>query len=273
MRESCHLLGSQRRLAGILTEPRARKPRQALVLISAGLLPKQGPYRLYAQLARRLAESDVATLRFDLGGVGDSAAEPSERPLSERTELEIREAIDFMTQRYGSAELVLGGLCSGAEDAFRAAGRDPRVGGVVMIDPFAYRTSGWGWRHLVHRLGRRTLRALGVYEPPTARAGARSQRPRVVSYRYMERAESRAILEALIARSARVHFIYTAGMRERFNHAQQLQKQFDDLDFRGQVTLDYLPYVDHTQLLETDRLAVIEAIARRLEMSSRAAAA
>jgi dienelactone hydrolase len=247
-------------LAGIISEPSGRA-RFGLILISAGLLPKSGPYRLYTELARRVAEEGVVTLRFDLGGIGDSTLVYRSLPLRERTELEVRAALDYLHERYQLRGLALGGLCSGAEDAFRGAAGDSRVTAVVMIDPFAYKTPGWGWRHLRHRLARRTLRALGLYEPlikvdkPSTRA---------VSYRYMARDESEPILRALLARKAKVHFVYTAGMREAFNHPEQLRAQFGDIDFRGLVTLDYLPALDHTQLFAADRRALVERITARI---------
>jgi alpha-beta hydrolase superfamily lysophospholipase len=267
MKESCCQFGPERRLAGILTEPSGRAPRVGLVLVSAGLLPKFGPYRLYTQLARRLARDGVVSLRFDLGGIGDSVQEASERPLAARTEFEIRAALDHLMERYELRQVVLGGLCSGAEDSFRAAASDPRVTGVLLIDPFAYRTSGWAWRHVVHRLARRTLRALGLYQP-IASPKARGAPAPIVKYKYMEPAESTRILRALLDRNARVHFVYTAGMREVFNHERQLQALFPELDFRDLVTLDYLPGIDHTQLLEADRQLLLEAVARRLREQS-----
>jgi dienelactone hydrolase len=268
MNESCCQFGPEGRLAGIITEPGERTPpRLGLVLVSAGLLPKSGPYGLYTQLARRLARDGVVSLRFDLGGIGDSVQESGTRPLKARTELEIRAALDHLSERYALRGVVLGGLCSGAEDSFRGAASDPRVTGVVLIDPFAYRTSGWAWRHLVHRIARRTLRALGLFEP-VAPADTEGKRPRLVRYKYMERPEATHILRALLARNAHVHFVYTAGVREFFNHEGQLRASFDAVDFKGLVTLDYFPDLDHTQLLEADRHALIEAIARRLRAAT-----
>lgn len=271
MKEACFQFGPGSRLAGIITEPSGAAPTQGLILVNAGLVPKFGPYRLYTQLARRLAQSGVVTLRFDLGGVGDSLQEASSRPLAARTNLEICAAIDELWERHALQDLALAGLCSGAEDAFRAAAHDERVTRVVLMDPFAYRTRGWGARHLAHRLGRRALRALGVYEPLVAPQTA-GQRPRAVSYKYMEHAEAEGILRTLLGREARAHFVYTAGMREHFNHASQLQAQFRELDFGQLVTVDYLAHMDHTQLLQADRDTLIATIARRLDRAVLSAA-
>jgi pimeloyl-ACP methyl ester carboxylesterase len=210
----------------------------------------------------------VVTLRFDLGGIGDSAPEPSARPLKARTELEIQAALDHLYGHYDLHGIALGGLCSGAEDSLRSARADPRVTRVVLIDPFAYRTWGWAWRHVLNRIARRGLRGLGLYRPLTL-PKTQDTGERVVRYQYMAHAEAKEILQALLKRGVRVHFLYTGGAQEVFNHEAQLQAQFRDLDFAGLVSCDYLPSMDHTQLLEADRRALIEAISSRLRGSAR----
>jgi len=118
----------------------------------------------------------------------------------------------------------------------------------------------------------RTGRAAGVraeFGPrwlfePVAPPETEGKRPRLVRYKYMERSEATHILQALLARNAHIHFVYTAGVREFFNHERQLRESFDGVDFKGLVTLDYFPHLDHTQLLEADRRTLVEAIAQRL---------
>jgi dienelactone hydrolase len=262
MTELCCQFGEYGQLAGIVTEP-AAECRALCVLVNAGLVPKSGPWRLYVDVARRLARSGVATLRFDLGGLGDSRREHADQPLEERTDLEIRAAVDELLRRYpGGRGLVIGGLCSGAEDALRYAERDARVTGVVMLDPFAYRTAGWRWRHVAFRVVRRTLRAAGIYEPIATRGpltGAGTHK-RVVHYQHMEHAESSRILRSLLARQARLLFLYTGGQQDSFNHAGQLQQMFADIPFDGRVTVGFLPHMDHTQVFAADRRAVVDTI-------------
>jgi alpha-beta hydrolase superfamily lysophospholipase len=264
MNELACQFGEHRRLAGILTEPPAPEPRTACVLVNAGLVPKLGPFRLYVELARRLAQDGVVTLRFDLGGIGDSQPGLPGLPLRERTAAELRAATLEVRRRYPTVrEVIVGGLCSGAEDAFRHAEVDPGVTGVVLIDPFSYRTAGWQWRYVAYRALRRTLRAAGIYQPIEASPAATVDGTprRVVSYKYMEHDESSRILRALIARGARVHFIYTGGQQASFNHKGQLARMFEDIPFEGRVTVDYFAHMDHTQLLEADRRTVVDTIA------------
>jgi dienelactone hydrolase len=164
---------------------------------------------------------------------------------------------DYLLARGDIDHLIIGGLCSGAEDAFRFAEHEPRVCRVVLIDPFSYRTAGWHWRHLAHRAARRALRAAGTYQPIARSHG-------LINYAYMEQAESSRILRALIARGTHVHFVYTGGSHDTFNHAGQLADMFPDLRLAPLVTVDYLPRLDHTQLLAEDRDTVVATIARRL---------
>ena len=55
VREIACQFGAAGQLSGVLSEPASRHPTLAFVLITAGLTPKFGPYRLYARLARRVA--------------------------------------------------------------------------------------------------------------------------------------------------------------------------------------------------------------------------
>jgi len=259
MKESCCQFGPRRQLAGILSEPAAGPVRATVALVSAGVTPKFGPFRLYTELARRLARDGFRTLRFDLGGIGDSSEAFEEHPLERRAQLQVGAALDYLASRFELGEVALAGLCSGAEDSFRYAEHDRRVTGVVMIDPFAYRTSGFAWRQLGDRAKQRLLRAAGLYRP-LPRAAESS----LVHYEYMAPAESTRILRALLERRVRLHFVYTGGMARSFNHRGQLQAMFQDVEFGDAVRLDHLPHLDHTQILERDRRTLIDTIARRL---------
>lgn len=258
MKESCCQFGPGRALAGVLTEPAGSARPASVVLVSAGVTPKFGPFRLYTELARQLAQHGLRTLRFDLGGIGDSGQAYAGHPLEARTRLQISAALNLLGQRFGPEPVVLAGLCSGAEDSFCYAEHDARVARVVMLDPFAYRTAGFAWRHLGYRAKRRLLRAAGIYRPlPSAGPG-------LVDYQHLPCPQASRILRVLLQRKVRLHFVYTAGMREHFNHPGQLQAMFPDIEFDGLVQLDHLPDLDHTQLLEADRRKLIGVVCRRL---------
>jgi len=244
-----------------LTEPENATQRRAVVLVSAGVTPKFGPFRLYVELARRLAREGYRTLRFDLGGIGDSGEAYAGYPLEQRTHLQIKAAFDHLSEHFQLDGIVLGGLCSGADDSLRQAERDPRVTAVVLVDPFAYRTVGFLWRHLLFRSRRRLLRAVGLYRPAQKVRAAS-----LVDYEHLPFEESRRILRELQRRQVQMHFVYTGGMREHFNHPGQLQAMFRDVPL-ADVSVDYLPRLDHTQLLQAERRILIETIAARLAPS------
>lgn len=259
MKESACQFGPHRQLAGVLTEPEKVTQRRAVVLVSAGVTPKFGPFRLYVELARRLGREGYRTLRFDLGGIGDSGDEYAGYPLEQRTYLQIRAALDHLSERFELDSVVLAGLCSGADDSFRQAARDHRVTSVVMVDPFAYRTVGFLWRHLLFRMRRRLLRAAGFYHPLPKTPGAS-----LVDYEHLPIEESSRMLRELLQRGVHLHFVYTGGMREYFNHPGQLRAMFREVQLNENVSVDYLPRLDHTQLLQAERRILVEAITKRL---------
>lgn len=266
--ESCCQIGVHAALSGITTEPAGNARRFATVFVNAGLVPKFGPYRLYAEAARRLAASGWRSLRFDLGDIGDSIQVHAGVPLIERTRLDISAAIDHMHRTFDLDGVVLAGLCSGAEDSFRHAAIDHRVVGVVLIDPFSYRTAGWAWRNALQRVARRSMRALGLFAPitlpgPTAPHESTTARTRL-RYEPIRHDESSRILAGLIERGVHVHFIYTGGASETFNHPGQLRAMFPGIDLHGLVTVDHLPRLDHTQPLHEERIALIDVIEARL---------
>lgn len=266
MKEAACQFGEGGRLAGIVIEPDRAHAQIACVIVTAGLAPKFGPFRLYTALARRLAAAGFTTLRFDLGGVGDSGPGPAGATLHERTEAEIRAALDHVTRTYGVQKIMLCGSCSGAENAFRYAAKDDRVAAVAMIDPFGYRTAGWEWRHFMHRLVRRTLRALGLYQPldfsSVSAPVQERDNARLVHYQYLPHEESERILKILLARNTRLHFIYTGAMLDTFNHRGQLRKMFPGIELGKRVTVDHFPESEHSPVLGAYRQLLVESIGK-----------
>ena len=270
MKEIACEFGRCQHLKGVLSvpaEPRADLP--AVVLVSAGLTAKCGPYRLYVELARALAGRGFTTLRFDLGGIGISQIESPGRTLAERTHDDIDAALAFLTAYHGMREFAIGGLCSGAEDAFRYAAKDERVRGVMLIDPHSYATLYWRCRryltrYTLNRILYRLLRLFGaVHLDQDSKAGAiEGFEGKLIDYQYMTREEATNILTVLLARSTHVHYIYTGGSIDRFHHVRQFAAMFPGLDVRH-VTVDFLPYIEHVQIFEEDRLLLVDTVVRR----------
>src|SRR5688572_9512999 len=78
IRDEALRLGPDGQLVGILSHPaggRARTPHApAVIVLNAGVLHRVGPHRLHVSLTRRLAVQGFASVRLDLGGIGDSVA-------------------------------------------------------------------------------------------------------------------------------------------------------------------------------------------------------
>lgn len=137
MKEKAVQFGKYKTLIGVLTEPDSMPENDppAVVLSNAGLIHRIGPNRVYVKLARNLARQGFYVLRFDLSGVGDSLPRPDHMPAEQFTIDDMVQAMDYLSAKCGSQRFVLMGHCAGAYHSFRTAAQDPRVSGVVMINP------------------------------------------------------------------------------------------------------------------------------------------
>jgi len=89
-------------------------------------------------LARRWAHRGYVVLRMDLAGLGDSATRPGQpdNEVFPPAALEdVRIALDFVRQHYQVREVALGGLCSAAYHALRAAVAGLPVNRLLMVNP------------------------------------------------------------------------------------------------------------------------------------------
>ena len=130
-------------LSGILAEPASLKPSGVcMVLLNAGAIHRIGPNRMWVEASRRWAARGVTAFRVDLEGIGESDGDASGfrhdrafyRPeFIEQTKL----VLDGLAEDRGSSRFVIVGLCSGAFWGLHAALDDPRVAGVLLINPRA----------------------------------------------------------------------------------------------------------------------------------------
>ncbi len=135
------VFGRAHRLFGILARPPAplrvsRRP--AIVMTNAGCVHRIGPHRSYVALARRWAARGYWVFRVDLSGIGDSPAAPGgpenvTYPPHALADLE--DAMAAVTARTAIDRFIVLGLCSGGDLAFQTGFKDPRVSGVVLINP------------------------------------------------------------------------------------------------------------------------------------------
>jgi len=189
------------RLYGILSLPvaSASSSRRGVLVVVGGPQYRAGSHRQFTLLARSLASEGSAVMRFDYRGMGDSSGQP--RPFDSIDD-DLRAAIDtFQAAVPGLEEVVLWGLCDAASAIGMYAARDPRVAGLVLLNPWVrtedglaratlrhyYRArlrdpafwrqlarGGWNWRASFSSLLTLTRRAT---RPPAAPGAAQASLP------------------------------------------------------------------------------------------------
>lgn len=121
-------------VTGILTYAEQSGNLPAVILFNAGLVHKTGPNRLYVKIARSLAAAGYTVFRFDQGGQGDSLVN-TDLPGGQRDDYAVLiKILDLLIKKTGAGAFILGGLCSGAEKAYRLSFLDARIKGVIMIN-------------------------------------------------------------------------------------------------------------------------------------------
>lgn len=129
-------------LFGVVTEPpRNERRRRAVVLVNSGADHHIGAGRLYVSLARHWARRGYLVLRMDLAGLGDSGTRPggAANVVFPSTAIkDLAAALEFVRARYGAREVILGGLCSAAYHALRAAVEGVSVDRILMVNPLNF---------------------------------------------------------------------------------------------------------------------------------------
>ena len=105
-----------------------------VVIVPGAPQYRVGSHRQFVLLARDLAAAGFAVLRFDYRGMGDS--DGAFRSFEEVDE-DISAAVDCLYRQVPGLERVaLWGLCDGASAICFFAQHDPRVGDLVLINPW-----------------------------------------------------------------------------------------------------------------------------------------
>jgi hypothetical protein len=265
------MFGPEHALAGIVTEPSSSSRRvgsPALLLANVGMHHRVGPYRLFVDLARRLAELGFTTMRFDLSGLGDSASYAGAGGDEARWTEDMKSAMSLLQEKHGARTFVVLGLCSGVDPAHAIALADPRIRGAIFVDGHAFFTR----MHYVHRyvlraanprawelfLKRRVPGLFGLKEETPAAGNLAFARPPMPRARFIRE------LGRLIEQQVPLLFAFTGEQNHVFSHPEQFHEMVRPLASRGRVDVAVYPRADHTLSMPEDRRAFVNAIARWL---------
>jgi pimeloyl-ACP methyl ester carboxylesterase len=258
--------GQQKSLVGILAQAAKAAPsdRPAVVILNTGIIHRVGHHRMHVAMSRRLAEAGNTVLRFDFSGIGDSASRADGLAPLESCLADIGDAIDWLESARQASRIILVGLCSGADYAVLYGYRDPRVVGLILLDPSIPPTA----RYYVHYIARRLIRLSSWLNVPLGRSriwrmlteravGAlrsdwKSQRMR------LQHPTARSDLEQIYRNSVRrgIQFlaVFTGGRNaSRQTYREQLLDAFPGVSFAGLLRLEYFKECDHTFMSQFHR--------------------
>ena len=144
------------RLVAVLTTP-SNCADTGIVIVVGGPQYRAGSHRQFVLLARALAASGFAVLRFDVRGMGDSTG-----PMQsfEASTPDLACAIDaLVAARPVVRRVVLWGLCDAASVILLHANAsdDSRIAGIVLVNPWVRSEASHAKTQLVHYYGKRLL--------------------------------------------------------------------------------------------------------------------
>jgi hypothetical protein len=139
-------------LMGMVTIPMHQVPATvACLMFNMGANHRVGPRRINVKLAHVLAGRGVSSLRFDLGGVGDSDASDMAHDLQTRAMHDLQASMDLVESMLGIRQFAIVGMCSGVQHAISAAVADPRVVALSLFDGYAFPERRSRWERTVRR--------------------------------------------------------------------------------------------------------------------------
>lgn len=272
LREEVLQFGDDARLFGILTVPRVPQHRTqkqpVFVFLSSGFLPRVGPRRLYVRLARTLALSGFISFRVDLSGRGDSNGRAELR--NEQSLLaDYREIVSILEARLGQSQFVLGGLCSGADNALVLAQVDQRVVGLLLMDPTCYPDDGFRVRKLFRKYTKVARYVVWLRQRVGLLMGLREERANdeqiytplaIGDLPTLE--QMRAAFQAVCGRKGRVLSVFTSEAEEHgcYNQLGQLGRVLRLPDYAQYCTERFYPAAAHTFTLEQHRRRLLDEV-------------
>lgn len=270
-REKAVLLGQRHSLVGILTQPVT--PNQAdgpiVVILNTGIIHRVGHHRIYVRMARSLAQAGYTVLRFDFSGIGDSDPRADGLSPPESFMADIREALDWLSAGHQASRIILIGNCSGADRAVLYGQTDPRLVGLILMDPSLAPTPRYYLHYISHRLIRlRSWIHAAFGRGHLVKILLKHVRYTLLPWRNakvssLQNPKFRAYVEQAyqnsVDRGIRILAVFT-GDPSRQTYRDQLFEAFPGVSFRGNLQLEFFEDFDHTFSSASSRSKLIRLI-------------
>jgi len=143
-------------LVGVIAEPESPGAIAVLVVVG-GPQYRVGSHRQFVLLARQLASAGFPVMRFDCRGMGDGSGAAR---TFEEINVDIAAAIDQLhATGPGLGSVVLWGLCDAASAAlcYWQEVQDPRIAGMVLLNPWVRSETSIAKTHIKHYYGKRLM--------------------------------------------------------------------------------------------------------------------
>ena len=148
-------------LVGVFARPEpgdgAAESGLGVLVVVGGPQYRVGSHRQFLLLARKVAAAGFPVFRFDYRGMGDSGGE---RRDFETVSDDIGAAVDAFVKVCPSVrKVVLWGLCDGASASliYVDASHDPRVAGLIVLNPWVRSEATLAQTHIKHYYGNRLM--------------------------------------------------------------------------------------------------------------------
>jgi pimeloyl-ACP methyl ester carboxylesterase len=264
-------LGKQNSLVGIMTRavtaPSTRNP--TVVILNTGIVHRVGHHRMFVTLSRAMAGRGFNVLRFDFSGIGDSEKRTDSLSPLDSSLADLDEVLNWLERERGISRVILVGLCSGADHAILQAHSDPRVAGLVLMDPSIPTTARFYAMYILRHLTR--LRS--YISVALGRSGLLRLWTRELFYGFRLSANTRpASLEDLrfdnylnqsyrnaIDNGVHILAVFTGDMT-RQTYREQMLDAFPDIEFQNQLKLKFFPGTDHVFSSEKDRAELFDIV-------------
>ncbi|MBC8440660.1 MAG: hypothetical protein H8D87_13395 [Deltaproteobacteria bacterium] len=264
MKEAIFRYGENSSGLGMVTLPENISEAPVAITLNAGLIHREGPYRLNVLICRMLAQLGYISIRINLSGKGDT---PSREGLTNRQSValdwhQIKQAI---YERFGQRNFILIGLCSGADNAIKITAEESDVCGLVIIDPVSLKDVGfrkrqfiskisnpYKWLNLSKNIYSRIRRLLGIEKDIYEEMAGMRDAP--------TSDEMQNAFIHIVRRQGKVLAFFTSQTLNHYNQHGQFVRALDIPEFETCCTEVFWPLADHVFKVQTHRDRLIERI-------------